>query len=68
LTRKKESQVLSRLASLTSSQLADRIIATDVAVLLDSIGYFNRRVSSTDKRVGGLRSLAGDCSAGEQRE
>jgi hypothetical protein len=49
LTRKKESQVLSRVAYLTSSQLADKILATDLAVFLDGRGYANRRVSAMGK-------------------
>ena len=40
-----DSNVLARVARLTSNQIADRILETDRAALLDSLGYFDRRIS-----------------------
>jgi hypothetical protein len=51
LTRKKEPQVLSRVAYLTSSQIADRILATDLAVYLDDRGYCPHGASAAGKRA-----------------
>jgi hypothetical protein len=49
LTREEEQRVLARVSHLTSHQIADRILATDLAVLLDSLGYYDRRVTWVDK-------------------
>jgi hypothetical protein len=51
LTRKKESKVLSRVAYLTSSQIADRILATDLAVYLDDRGYAVHKASAAANRA-----------------
>jgi DNA-directed RNA polymerase specialized sigma54-like protein len=66
LTGKEVQQVLTRVSNLTSHQIADRILATDLAVALDSIGYFNRRVSSADKRAESMSSLSGHSAGNTQ--
>ena len=46
--------MLAQVSHLTSRQIADRILATDLAVHLDSMGYAERRVSLADKRADNL--------------
>jgi len=41
--------MLARVAQLTSGQIAQRIIETDLVAHLDSVTYFDRRVSWSEK-------------------
>ena len=59
--------MLSRVADLTSRQIADCIVATDLAAHLDSLGYFSRRISWTDKLAADSTKKAVD-SADKGRE
>ena len=43
--------MLARVAQLTSHQIAECIIETDLASQLDSVGYFDRRMVWTDETV-----------------
>ena len=49
MTREEEQRVLARVSHLTSHQLADRILVTDLTVLLDNLGYCDRRATWVDK-------------------
>ena len=51
MTGKEEPAVLARVAQLTSHQIAECIIETDLASQLDSLGYFDRRMAWTDDTV-----------------
>jgi hypothetical protein len=55
LTRNEVQEVLARVSNLTSDQLADKIIATDLAVLVDNIGYVSRRSPSVDTWADSMR-------------
>ena len=67
MTGKEVQQVLSRVSALTSHQIADRILATDLAVAVDSIGYFNRRPSWADKRAERMADLPTGSTGATQR-
>jgi hypothetical protein len=64
LTGKEVQQVLSRVSNLTSHQIADKILATDLAVALDSVGYFDRRLSWGIKRGGSSSNQSGSSTGG----
>lgn len=67
MTRNEEQRVQARVSHLTSHQIADRILTTDLAVHLDSMGYSERRVSLAEKRADNL-SGARSAPPGQGRE
>ena len=63
LTGKEEQTLISRVEHLTSAQIADRILSTDLAVHIDSMEYIPRRSFSAGGRTKdsqvGARCLGG---------
>jgi hypothetical protein len=64
LTRNEVQEVLARVSNLTSEQLADMIIATDLAVLVDNVGYTSRRSPSVEQWAERMRNATRSPSRG----
>jgi hypothetical protein len=62
LVEKGEFEMLTRVAKLTSSQIADRIVETDLAAHVDGLDYYDRLLTRADRSISELPYAGGDMS------